>query len=297
MPRPKPCRVPRARLRAGSLSAWTSTAATAPGARRARPRCGAAWPPRRATRTCAASRCRAGGGGGGGGSLVRTPTAERNLEAAALALCQQRPLLLEGPPGALPAACHGLAAACAAHEGRLAVAACPAPTTSHTVGRRRCARRCSVKLAVRAARRQRRWASGPAQMLHPVQLPARLRIWPRARRPPARPSRRRRPRRQRQVRARGRAGAPDRQRGRPHLRARGRPDGRQGAARRVRLHRRARRVCVAAGAAHAGAPPRALAAGGRRRGCRAWLFCEHKGARVCDVAGAPSLQVAAWVVQ
>jgi len=45
-----------------------------------------------------------GGGGGGGGSLVRTPTAERNLEAAALALCQQRPLLLEGPPGALPVA-------------------------------------------------------------------------------------------------------------------------------------------------------------------------------------------------
>ena len=39
--------------------------------------------------------------GGGAGELVRTPTVLRNLEAAALALCQQRPLLLEGPPGAL----------------------------------------------------------------------------------------------------------------------------------------------------------------------------------------------------
>ena len=37
--------------------------------------------------------------GGGGGELVRTATVLRNLEAAALALCQQRPLLLEGPPG------------------------------------------------------------------------------------------------------------------------------------------------------------------------------------------------------
>lgn len=42
-----------------------------------------------------------GGGGGGAGELVRTPTVLRNLEAAALALCQQRPLLLEGPPGVL----------------------------------------------------------------------------------------------------------------------------------------------------------------------------------------------------
>lgn len=40
-----------------------------------------------------------GGGGGGAGELVRTHTVLRNLEAAALALCQQRPLLLEGPPG------------------------------------------------------------------------------------------------------------------------------------------------------------------------------------------------------
>ena len=40
-----------------------------------------------------------GGGGGGARELVRTHTVLRNLEAAALALCQQRPLLLEGPPG------------------------------------------------------------------------------------------------------------------------------------------------------------------------------------------------------
>ena len=33
--------------------------------------------------------------------LVVTPTVERNLEAAALALCQGRPLLLEGPSGVL----------------------------------------------------------------------------------------------------------------------------------------------------------------------------------------------------
>lgn len=32
-------------------------------------------------------------------ALVRTPTVERNLQAAALALCQQQPLLLCGPPG------------------------------------------------------------------------------------------------------------------------------------------------------------------------------------------------------
>ena len=31
--------------------------------------------------------------------LVRTPAVERNLQAAALALCQQQPLLLQGPPG------------------------------------------------------------------------------------------------------------------------------------------------------------------------------------------------------
>lgn len=46
------------------------------------------------------------GAAGGGGSafgrqrLVRTPAVERNLRAAALALCQQQPLLLQGPPGA-----------------------------------------------------------------------------------------------------------------------------------------------------------------------------------------------------
>ena len=33
------------------------------------------------------------------GSLVVTPTVQRNMEAAAMALCQKRPLLLEGPPG------------------------------------------------------------------------------------------------------------------------------------------------------------------------------------------------------
>lgn len=33
------------------------------------------------------------------GPFVRTETVDRNLEAAALVLCQQRPLLLEGPPG------------------------------------------------------------------------------------------------------------------------------------------------------------------------------------------------------
>lgn len=32
--------------------------------------------------------------------LVMTPTVAGNLKAAALALCQQKPLLLEGPPGA-----------------------------------------------------------------------------------------------------------------------------------------------------------------------------------------------------
>lgn len=31
--------------------------------------------------------------------LVMTPTVERNVEAAALSLCQEQPLLLEGPPG------------------------------------------------------------------------------------------------------------------------------------------------------------------------------------------------------
>lgn len=34
-----------------------------------------------------------------GQRLVRTPTVERNLQAAALALSQQQPLLLQGPPG------------------------------------------------------------------------------------------------------------------------------------------------------------------------------------------------------
>ena len=33
------------------------------------------------------------------GPLVVTPTVRRNMEAAAMALCQKRPLLLEGPPG------------------------------------------------------------------------------------------------------------------------------------------------------------------------------------------------------
>ena len=32
--------------------------------------------------------------------FVRTPTVEQNLQACALVLCQRRPLLLEGPPGA-----------------------------------------------------------------------------------------------------------------------------------------------------------------------------------------------------
>ena len=34
------------------------------------------------------------------GHFVRTSTAEQNLQACALVLCQRRPLLLEGPPGA-----------------------------------------------------------------------------------------------------------------------------------------------------------------------------------------------------
>jgi len=91
------------------------------------------------------------GGGGGGGGLVRTPTAERNLEAAALALCQQRPLLLEGPPGALLAPARGPARRVSVHEGRLAVAACPAPMTSRAIARRRCAKGCSARHAVAAA--------------------------------------------------------------------------------------------------------------------------------------------------
>ena len=32
--------------------------------------------------------------------FVRTPSAERSLQACALVLCQSRPLLLDGPPGA-----------------------------------------------------------------------------------------------------------------------------------------------------------------------------------------------------
>lgn len=36
---------------------------------------------------------------GTGHRLVRTPTVERTLQAAALAVCQQQPLLLQGPPG------------------------------------------------------------------------------------------------------------------------------------------------------------------------------------------------------
>jgi hypothetical protein len=40
------------------------------------------------------------GGTAGASALVETPTWRRNLRAAALALCQRRPLLLEGPPGA-----------------------------------------------------------------------------------------------------------------------------------------------------------------------------------------------------
>jgi midasin len=48
--------------------------------------------------------CRPGGGGGGGGSgggrkFVATESMQQVLESAALALCQRRPLLLEGPPG------------------------------------------------------------------------------------------------------------------------------------------------------------------------------------------------------
>ena len=50
--------------------------------------------------------CRAGAGtvtaaAQSRGPFVRTETVSRNLEAAALVLCQQRPLLLEGPPGAI----------------------------------------------------------------------------------------------------------------------------------------------------------------------------------------------------
>ena len=32
-------------------------------------------------------------------TFVKTQTAQRSLQAAALVLCQERPLLLEGPPG------------------------------------------------------------------------------------------------------------------------------------------------------------------------------------------------------
>lgn len=32
-------------------------------------------------------------------AFVRTPTAQQNLQASALVLCQRQPLLLEGPPG------------------------------------------------------------------------------------------------------------------------------------------------------------------------------------------------------
>lgn len=39
------------------------------------------------------------GDGAGGGGYVRTATVDRNLRAAALALCQQQPLLLQGPSG------------------------------------------------------------------------------------------------------------------------------------------------------------------------------------------------------
>lgn len=39
------------------------------------------------------------GGSTGAGAFVATPSATRNLRAAALALCAGRPLLLEGPPG------------------------------------------------------------------------------------------------------------------------------------------------------------------------------------------------------
>lgn len=37
--------------------------------------------------------------------LVYTPAVEDNLKAAALALCQSRPLLLEGPPGKMLSSC------------------------------------------------------------------------------------------------------------------------------------------------------------------------------------------------
>ena len=53
---------------------------------------------------------REGGGGAGadargGRGLIRTPAVEASLEAAALVLAQDRPLLLEGPPGT---SLHGL---------------------------------------------------------------------------------------------------------------------------------------------------------------------------------------------
>jgi hypothetical protein len=40
-----------------------------------------------------------GGSVAAGHRLVRTPAVERTLQAAALAVCQQQPLLLQGPPG------------------------------------------------------------------------------------------------------------------------------------------------------------------------------------------------------
>ena len=49
--------------------------------------------------------------------FVRTPSAERSLQACALVLCQSRPLLLDGPPGATLSPRH---------------AACITPTCDHS---------------------------------------------------------------------------------------------------------------------------------------------------------------------
>ena len=57
--------------------------------------CGVALPKRVEVDAAAA------GAQGRGGSLIRTPTVDASLEAAALVLAQGRPLLLEGPPGVL----------------------------------------------------------------------------------------------------------------------------------------------------------------------------------------------------
>lgn len=61
--------------------------------------CGIAVPCRRPSAVTAAA-------AHGRSSFVQTETVSRNLEAAALVLCQQQPLLLEGPPGETCAACN-----------------------------------------------------------------------------------------------------------------------------------------------------------------------------------------------